>query len=101
MNTKQKVRAMRKFARNMIDIETMAAMEMRAFGAPSECWDLITPGLQQQTENAFKQLGLSSSDWNDEMRLYISQEAQHSGGWEPMAFLEWSEIEGLMSPYSG
>jgi len=44
--------------------EIMAGEEMDAFHAPSECWDLITPGIDRARKQILDQAGLTADEYD-------------------------------------
>jgi len=97
MKTNQKVRVMRRLGRMLIDQHAWESWEMQAFGAPSECWDLIGKRNQKTVLKVFEQLDIELIEFFEEVDRQIEIEAQFTPEYEvPWAHYELAEVTEII-----
>lgn len=99
MTLKQKVRALRKFAKKLMKDHEDQARDMLTFYAPAECWQVVENGNARRVKEVFSRLDITIEEFHEEANKQIKQEADSInmpsvGDWDdvPNAYYETTTV---------
>lgn len=83
MDTKSKVRTVRKQAEKMMEDDTAAFDDIDLFYAPRECYGVVIESSRKEMQAIFSEIGLDIEDWSKVMNEWIRKEVMLIPGLHP------------------
>ena len=102
MDTKSKVRTVRKQAEKMMEDDTAAFDDIDLFHAPRECYGLVIEGSRKEMVAIFSAIGLEFEDWSVVMNEWIRKEVMlipELFPEPPPAYYTFGYVTDLLDPH--